>query len=60
MSAVTLQQQIAEVRTEIDLRERSYPQLVREHRMRESVASKRLDAMRAVLESLLTLEAQGG
>lgn len=55
---MTLDQQIREVQIEIDLRERSYPKLVDEHRMRQCVATQRLEAMRAVLKTLLNLKGE--
>lgn len=51
-----LDQQIAEVSAEISLRERFYPDLVAQHRMRQCVADRRLAAMRAVLSTLTALK----
>jgi len=54
----SLSQQIEEVKREIALREKVYPNMVRKQQMRESVADYHLDRMRAVLTTLEKLAAE--
>ena len=53
---ITLDDQIAAVRREIAMRERVYPRQVSAGRLRQTAADRELAAMRAVLETLLSLE----
>jgi len=54
----SLSQQIEEVKREIALREKVYPNMVRKGQMRESIANYHLDRMRAVLTTLEKLAAE--
>jgi hypothetical protein len=59
---VSLADQVAAVRREIKMRERTFPRWVATARMSQDVADRELAAMRAVLQTLLPLvpaEAQG-
>jgi hypothetical protein len=48
----SLSQQIEEVRRELQLREKVYPNMVRKGQMRPSIADYHMDRMRAVLRTL--------
>ena len=54
--AVTLENQIRCVQREIGLRERVYPKWVRDGKMKERVAQYEIEAMKAVLATLLDIE----
>jgi len=49
---VTLQDQIAEVKRELALRERKYPEWVTSGRMKREQAARQINAMKAVLNTL--------
>jgi hypothetical protein len=55
-SPVTLEQQIAEVKRELAMRERCYPKWCSEKRMLPEKADKYLSHMRAVLRTLTNLQ----
>jgi len=56
MTPIPLQEQIAEVRREIAMREAVYPGLVERKKLTQARADKQLAVMRAVLEQLQQLE----
>lgn len=58
--AVTIDEQIACVERELGMREHVYANRVLERRMTQKTADKELAHMRAVLETLKNLKAQGG
>lgn len=53
LSDVTAAEMIAEVKRELALRERVYPNLVRQRRMHQHEADRGMRRMRAVLKRLL-------
>jgi hypothetical protein len=53
---ISLADQIASVRREIAMRERVYPKWVNAGRMKAEAAEREIAAMRAVLETLLSLQ----
>jgi hypothetical protein len=56
---VPLDAQIAEVEREIAMRERVYKNCVEKKTMTQQLADKKLDAMRAVLDTLENLKKEG-
>jgi len=59
MPEITLAEQIAAVRREIAMRERVYPKWVASGRMTQVKAEHEIAAMRAVLDTLLSLRPEG-
>jgi hypothetical protein len=57
MAQITLQQQIESVRREIGMRERVYPAWVGKGKMKPETATHEIEAMKAVLATLIGLEA---
>lgn len=57
MAQFTLQQQIDCVRREIAMRERVYPAWVGKGKMKPEVAQHQIEAMKAVLATLIGMEA---
>jgi hypothetical protein len=53
---VPIDRQVECVRREIKLRERVYSRRVADGRMTQALSARELEAMRAVLETLLTIE----
>lgn len=57
---VSLDEQIACVTREIEMREQVYARRVLNHQMTQKTADRELRAMRAVLDTLKSVKAQGG
>jgi hypothetical protein len=57
---VNLEEQIAEVRRELALRERVYPRWVAAGQLTKQTADRRLTVMRAVLRTLLDASGERG
>jgi hypothetical protein len=55
MTEISLNQQIEEVKREIDMRKRVYPNLVRNGKMRQAEADYHAQRMEAVLDTLQAL-----
>jgi hypothetical protein len=53
---IPLDEQIAELRRELALRQHSYPRLVAARRMRERTATRCLEALRAAISTLVNLK----
>lgn len=49
---ITLERQVAEIRRELGMRRRKYPEWVAAGRMTQAQADERLDAMTAALETI--------
>lgn len=60
MSDITLDQQIAEVRRELAMREKLYPKWVSEKRLKPEAAERCLNAMKAVLATLNNIKESNG
>ena len=56
---ITIDDEIAEVRREIQLRERVYPNWVHTGRLKQERADRQLEAMRAVMARLETIRDAG-
>ena len=57
---IVLSEMIAEVRREIEVREKVYPAWVRDKRLTEKLAARRIAVLRAVLTRLLREVANNG
>ena len=57
MSTPTLAEQITEVKRELHMRERVYPKWVTDGRLPQADSDRRLERMRAVLQTLTGLKA---
>lgn len=59
MSDIPIEDQIAEVRREIAMRERVYPNFILKGRLTREGAKRQLDRLKAVLATLEAIEAKG-